>query len=205
MATYSITFYKIMQIYDIIYNRGETMYTKEEQAIKFVIKALEGKKRIKEDIDLSFHSISVGVMLKNNNCDENTVTAGFLHDIIEDSDYDYEYIKENFGDVVADYVLNVSEDLSITDWKQRKIAFIENLEKCNSNIILIEVADKLHNLLSDYELWKKEGRQALATLNTTYDMNKWYYLEMKKLFNSKIKNSNLLDRYNQICDMYFSD
>lgn len=181
------------------------MYTKEEQAIKFVIKALEGKKRIKEDIDLSFHSISVGIMLKNNNCDENTVLAGFLHDIIEDSDYDYEYIKENFGEIVADYVLNVSEDISIKDFKQRKRNFMENLKKCNNNIILIEVADKLHNLLSDYELWKKEGRQALATLNTTYDMNKWYYLEMRKLFNKKIKDSNLLYRYNKICDMYFSD
>lgn len=181
------------------------MYTKEEQAIKLVIKAFEGKKRIKEDIDLSFHSISVGVMLKNNNCDENTVIAGFLHDIIEDSIYDYEYIKENFGEVVADYVLNVSEDMSIKDFKQRKIAFIENLEKGNNNIILIEVADKLHNLLSDYELWKKEGRQALATLNTTYDMNKWYYLEMKRLFNNKLKENKLLDRYNEICNIYFGD
>mgnify|MGYP003292955321 CR=1 FL=1 len=175
------------------------MYTKEEFAIKVVIKALEGKRRIKEDIDLSFHSISVGVMLKNDNCDENTVLAGFLHDIIEDSDYDYQYIKENFGDVVADYVLNVSEDMNIIDWKQRKIAFMENLEKCNNNIILIEIADKLHNLLSDY------GKKALDTLRTTYDMNKWYYLEMRKIFNNKIKNSNLLDRYNGICDLYFSD
>lgn len=74
-----------MQMYDIIYNKGEMMYTKEERAIKFVIKALEGKKRIKKDIVLSFHSISVGIMLKNNNCDENTVLAGFLHDIIEDA------------------------------------------------------------------------------------------------------------------------
>ena len=181
------------------------MYTKEEQAIKFVIKALEGKKRIKEDIALSFHSISVGVMLKNNNCDENTVLAGFLHDIIEDSDFDYEYIKENFGETVADYVLNVSEDMSITDWKQRKIAFIENLENCDNNIVLIEVADKLHNLLSDYKLWKKEGKKALATLRTTYDMNKWYYLEMKELFNRKLSNDALLDRYNEICDIYFRD
>lgn len=181
------------------------MYTKEELAIKVVIKALEGKKRIKEDIDLSFHSISVGLMLKNNNCDENTVLAGFLHDIIEDSDYDYGYIKENFGEVVADYVLNVSEDMSIKDFKQRKMAFMENLEKCNNNIILMEVADKLHNLLSDYELWKKEGKKSLATLRTTYDMNKWYYLEMRKLFNKKINNNALLDRYNEICDMYFDD
>lgn len=179
------------------------MYTKEEQAIKLVVKAFENKKRIKEDINLSFHSISVGFMLKNIGCDEETILGGLLHDIIEDSDYDYEYLADNFGKKVADYVLNVSEDMSIKDWKERKIAFMENLENQDNNNILIEVADKLHNLLSDYHLWKKEGKSALATLRTTYEMNKWYYLEMKKIFNKKLESNSLLDRYNNICKIYF--
>ena len=179
------------------------MYTKEEQAIKLVVKAFENKKRIKEDINLAFHSISVGFMLKNIGCDEDVVLGGLLHDIIEDSDYDYEYLVNNFGKKIADYVLNVSEDMSIKDWKERKIAFLENLEKHDNNIVLIEVADKLHNLLSDYHLWEKEGSSALVTLKTTYEMNKWYYLEMKKIFNKKLDNNDLLYRYNNICKVYF--
>ena len=179
------------------------MYTKEEQAIKLVVKAFENKKRIKEDINLAFHSISVGFMLKNIGCDEDVVLGGLLHDIIEDSDYDYEYLVNNFGKKIADYVLNVSEDMSIKDWKERKIAFMENLEKQDNNIVLIEVADKLHNLLSDYHLWEKEGSSALVTLKTTYEMNKWYYLEMKKIFNKKLDNNDLLYRYNNICKVYF--
>lgn len=179
------------------------MYTKEEQAIKLVVKAFENKKRIKEDINLAFHSISVGFMLKNIGCDEDVVLGGLLHDIIEDSDYDYEYLVNNFEKKIADYVLNVSEDMSIKDWKERKIAFMENLEKQDNNIVLIEVADKLHNLLSDYHLWEKEGSSALVTLKTTYEMNKWYYLEMKKIFNKKLDNNDLLYRYNNICKVYF--
>ena len=179
------------------------MYTKEEQAIKLVVKAFENKKRINEDINLAFHSISVGFMLKNIGCDEDVVLGGLRHDIIEDSDYDYEYLVNNFGKKIADYVLNVSEDMSIKDWKERKIAFMENLEKQDNNIVLIEVADKLHNLLSDYHLWEKEGSSALVTLKTTYEMNKWYYLEMKKIFNKKLDNNDLLYRYNNICKVYF--
>lgn len=49
------------------------MYIKEEQAIRLVVKAFENKKRIKENINLSFHSISVGFMLKNLGCDEDVV------------------------------------------------------------------------------------------------------------------------------------
>lgn len=181
------------------------MYTKEEEAIHFVIKAFENKKRIKENINLSFHSISVGFMLKGIGCDEETVLSGLLHDIIEDTDYNYEYLLNNYGQVVADDVLSVSEDMSIKDWHQRKVKFIESLSSKSNNVILIELADKLHNLLSDYELWKTKGKEALETLNIRYEDNKWYYLEMKELFNSRLNNNVLLNRYNEICKQYFEN
>ncbi|MBQ7140047.1 MAG: hypothetical protein IJO32_00925 [Bacilli bacterium] len=88
---------------------------------------------------------------------------------------------------------------------ERKIKFINNLYNENEDIILIELADKLHNLLSDYNLFEQNGKDVLATLNTSYDDNKWYYLEMKKLFNKKLSNNKLLDRYNEICNIYFID
>lgn len=181
------------------------MYTKEEQAIKFVIKAFENKKRIKEDIDLSFHSISVGFMLKNIGCSETVVISGLLHDVIEDTDYDYDDIYEIFGKDIADNVLLLSENKNIENFEERKIEFIDRLSIQNNDLILIEVADKLHNLLSDYVLWEKNGKDALATLSTTYEMNKWFHLEMRKLFNDKLEDSILLKRYNDICDLYFSE
>lgn len=181
------------------------MYTKEEQTIKFVIKAFENKKRIKEDIDLSFHSISVGFMLKNIGCSEKIVISGLLHDVIEDTDYDYDDIYEIFGKDIADNVLLLSENKNIENFEERKIEFIDRLSIQNNDLILIEVADKLHNLLSDYVLWEKNGKDALATLSTTYEMNKWFHLEMRKLFNKKLEDSILLKRYNDICDLYFSE
>lgn len=181
------------------------MYSKEEQALRLVVKAFENKRRIKENINMAFHSITVGFMLKNIGCDEETVLTGLLHDIIEDTAYDYEYLKNNYGEKVADNVLAISEDMTIKDWRQRKIAFIENLSTKNENIILVEVADKLHNLLSDYDLWKEEGNKALATLSTSYEDNKWYYLEMKKVFNARLKENSLLNRYNEICKIYFEN
>ena len=173
------------------------MYTNEEEAIKLVVKAFENKKRLKEDINLSVHSLTVGFMLKDIGCDEKVVISGLLHDIIEDTEYDYDYLKENFGTEIADYVKAVSEDTSIKDWHKRKEIFIENLYNKNEDIILIELADKLHNLLSDYNSFQKEGKKGLAT-SVTYEDNCWYYLEMKKLFNEKLTNNRLLERYNNI-------
>jgi len=180
------------------------MYTNEERAIKLVIKAFENQKRIKEDINLSVHSINVGYMLKDIGCSEEVVISGFLHDIIEDTEYDYEYLLKNFGKVVADNVLAVSENTNIKDWRLRKKEFLERFEKASVDILLIELADKLHNLVFDYDVYLRNGKEALATLNITYDMNKWYYTEMGKLFNERInKNNKLLSRYNEICKIYF--
>lgn len=181
------------------------MYNNEEKAIKFVIKVFEGQKRIKEDIDMSFHSITVGFMLKSIGCSEEVVVSGFLHDIIEDTSYDYEYIKDNFGKKIADNVLILSEDITIKDFYKRKEVFIEKILQSNEDILLIELADKLHNLLSDYDLWKEKGTYALKTLDTTYEMNKWFYLKIKEIFNNRLKENVLLKRYNDITKLYFEN
>lgn len=181
------------------------MYTELESAIHFVFIAFNNKKRIKEDINVAFHSITVATMLKEEQCDYDTVLTGLLHDIIEDTNYTYEDLKHRFGKKIADNVLMISENKKITDFKLRKQEFIDRLCKVPDNIIKVEIADKLHNLLSDYELYKKEGKNALATLNTTYEMNKWYYLELLKVFENRITNSKLLDRYKEIVNIYFNN
>lgn len=182
------------------------MYTKIEEAIHFTMKALKEKRRLKENIDLSFHSISVGMMLMKEKCNEETIITGFLHDIIEDSDYTYENIKEKFGEKIANNVLLLSENKDIIEFKPRKIEFINRISKSKDNIILIELADKLQNLLSDYELYCIEGIKALETRTTTYEMNKWYYLKFLKLFETRLDSNNtLLKRYQEIVNIYFGN
>ncbi len=179
------------------------MYNQEEKIIHFVFLAFDGLRRKKENIALSFHSIMVGTMLKNAGCDEKTVFIGYLHDIIEDTKYDYNYLLENFGKYIADGVLKLSEDKSIADYVERKKAFLSQLEKADDNLIIVEIADKLQNLISDYEEYKKNGKKALITEANNLEEQKWYYLELKKLFNNKVPKNELLDRYNQIIYEYF--
>ncbi len=179
------------------------MYTKEEEAIRFIVKAFENKKRQKEDINSSFHSIGVGFMLKSIGCDEETVLTGLLHDVIEDTQYDYNYIKENYGKKVADNVLSISEDESIINLADRETKFIDNLNNVNDNIVLVEIADKLHNLLSDYEIWKAKGKEAFYTANSSYEVAKRKYLKYQELFNTRISNNQLLDRFNYLVNLYF--
>ena len=178
-------------------------YLLEEEIIHFVFKAFYGMKRKKEDIELSFHSIMVGNMLKNCGCDETTVYIGYLHDIIEDTNYNYEYLYEKYGEKIANGVLYLSENKDIENYIDRKKDFINKIKDADSNIILVELADKLQNLISDYDMYLEKGKDYLVTEANNFEELKWFYLELKKLFNDKIPSNELLVRYNEIVKEYF--
>lgn len=181
------------------------MYTNEEKILHFIFIAFQGMKRKKENIDLVFHSVMVGNMLKNINSSEVIVNTGYLHDIIEDTSYTYEDIANKFGKQLADNVSKLSEDKTITDYKERKQEFINRLKNYDSDLLLVELADKLQNLVSDYELFSKQGKESLPTEGKNYSQIKWLYTSLKDLFNEKLNNNTLLERYNNIYEEYFKD
>ena len=141
------------------------MYTFEEDILHFIFIAFKGLKRKKEDIDLVFHSVMVGNMLKNIGCSENIVYTGYLHDIIEDTKYSYEDLKERYGKELADNVQKLSENTKILNYKERKEEFINRLKTYNNNLILVELADKIQNLVSDYSLFLSLGKLSKASIN----------------------------------------
>ncbi len=179
------------------------MYNLEESIIHFVFLAFQDKKRKKEYIDMSFHSIMVGAMLKSAGYSDRIVNIGYLHDVIEDTDYTYEDISTKFGKDIADGVKEVSELSENGTWREKKEKFFKNLEKSSNDIIAVELADKLQNLLSDYELFLANGENSLLTESDNLDNFKWYYTSLQKLFNDRLENNVLLDRYNNIIEVYF--
>lgn len=180
------------------------MYSLEEDIIHFIFLCFKGKKRKKEDVDLVFHSVIVGNMLKNIGCDDKTVYVGYLHDVLEDTDCTFEELSDKFGEELANKVMLLSEDKSISDYRKRKTEFIKKLKQCeDKSILYVELADKLHNLVSDYELWRKNGKDSLMTESDNFDNFQWYYLEFQKFFNEELKENQLLDRYNEIVSLYF--
>ena len=173
------------------------IYTNIEEAIHFVFKAFHNINRRREEIGAAFHSISVGFMLKEIGCNEKTIIAGLLHDIIEDTIYTYEDIKELFGQDIADIVKQVSEDYNLIDWKERKEELVGRLENASLEILLIEAADKLQNLLTDYHLFEK-GKK----IYYNFDDVKWYYCAIYEILIKNFDN-DLTNRYKSLISMYF--
>ncbi|MFA5602583.1 MAG: HD domain-containing protein [Bacilli bacterium] len=180
------------------------MYTNIERAIHFAFIANKGQKRKNENIDFTFHPISVGMILKEYNFKDEIIITGILHDIIEDTNYSYEDIKKEFGEKIANNVLFISEDKNIKNPLERKKDIIKRLENADINILMVECADKLHNLISDYNLFQQIENKIWNRSLLSIDENKWFYKELLNIFKSnKEHNKELVQRYENIVNYYF--
>jgi len=180
------------------------MYNKVEEAIHFMVKANKGQKRKNENIEKSFHPMIIFTMLRNYTTTEDVLIAALLHDIINDTEYGYEEIEERFGTLVADMVADLSENMAIAKWIDRKKDYINRMKTCyDINVINIMLADRLHNLLSNYDNYLKIGDKIWKNTGGSKDENCWLYRECYYIAKNNHAYQGLLDRYKEMIKIYF--
>ena len=182
------------------------MYNRVEAAIHFMIRALHGQKMKNENIDKSFHSMIVYSMIRDVSKTEDVLVSALLHSIINDTEYGYEEIEEMFGTLVADMVSDLSEDMSIAKWLDRKKDYIRRMRANNDiNVINIMLADKLDMLLSNYDNYLKNGDKIWKNTGGSKDENRWLYREVYYIAKKVGADEGMLSRYKELVKVYFGD
>ena len=74
-----------------------------------------------------------------------TICAAWLHDTIEDTDTDFDSIRDRFGKNVADIVVSVTKDNRLPK-KQREIKYAKDLKSSNVKSKIVKIADILANV-----------------------------------------------------------
>lgn len=135
-----------------------------ELAYEYAQKA-HGKQKRKTGEPYIQHSLHTAFILAGIKADLNTVIAGLLHDIPEDTEYTLEDTAKNFGKEVAGLVGGITK---LSKIKYRGIErYRESLRKMflamahDLRVILIKFADRLHNLRT-LEALPAEKRQRIA-------------------------------------------
>jgi GTP diphosphokinase / guanosine-3',5'-bis(diphosphate) 3'-diphosphatase len=117
-----------------------------------------------------YHPWGAAKILAGLQLDEATLAATLLHDVVEDTSTDIEELRVEFGDEIANLVEGVTK-LTRVKFQSREHAEAENYRKLivamaeDLRVILIKLADRLHNLRTIEYLGKqKQLQKARETL-----------------------------------------
>ena len=141
-----------------------------EKAFEFAKKLHSGQYRVSEEPYI-IHPMEVVKILIGLRADKHTLMAGFLHDILEDTDTKPEELQELFGDDVLNLVQGVTK-LGKLQFKSTEERQAENFRRMfiamasDVRIIFLKLADRLHNMRTlNYMAPAKQQRIAQETLD----------------------------------------
>jgi (p)ppGpp synthase/HD superfamily hydrolase len=162
------------------------------EAIKFVAEAHSGHYRKGTKVPYISHLLNVMRILAENDCEEDVLIAGLLHDAVEDTSTTLIEIENKFGAKVANIVKGVSESSKLdktqpkADWKSRKIETLETLKtEANVDILLVACADKLDNARSTLQARQKVGERIWERFNAGKEAQIWYFVSLVEIFASR--------------------
>ncbi|HXH97855.1 MAG TPA: bifunctional (p)ppGpp synthetase/guanosine-3',5'-bis(diphosphate) 3'-pyrophosphohydrolase [Gaiellaceae bacterium] len=133
------------------------------RAFRFAAAAHDGQQRRSGEPFIT-HPTGVAKICARLRLDEQTIAAALLHDVVEDTDTDLGAVREEFGDEVAQLVDGVTK-LTRVQFQSREQAEAENYRKMvvamaeDVRVILVKLADRLHNLRTIEYLGKQKQIQ----------------------------------------------
>ena len=169
MEKYEITFNEIRELLQNEHYQ-ENDIQELEKAFEFSKKLHDGQYRISEEPYI-IHPMEVVKILISLRADKHTLMAGFLHDILEDTETKPEEIKELFGEDVLNLVQGVTK-LGKLQFKSKEERQAENFRRMfiamasDVRIIFLKLADRLHNMRTlNYMSAQKQQKIARETLD----------------------------------------
>lgn len=116
------------------------------------------------------HPVAVAKILFKLGMDNECIIGALLHDVVEDTEYDLDYIKKEFGDEVALLVDGVTK-LGQISLSSREEVQAENIRKMfiamneDIRVIIIKLCDRLHNMRTlEHMPPHKQREKSLETL-----------------------------------------
>ena len=177
MSSLSIGKEEVLTIEEII-SKAKTYIEDEEQiqviekAYKFAKEKHDGQFRKSGEAYIT-HPMNVALILISVYADYETISAGLLHDVLEDCDCTDEEMKSVFGENITKLVKGVTK-LSKINFSTENEYLIDYYKKIivgmseDVRVIIIKLADRLHNMRTLWALpsdrQKVKAREALEIL-----------------------------------------
>lgn len=118
------------------------------------------------------HPVEVSIILASLEMDDETICAGLMHDVLEDTDYSKEEMQKEFGEEITELVDGVTK-LKNLKYKTKQETQIESIRKMvlamanDIRVIIIKLSDRLHNMRT---LEYKTREKQISTANETLEI-----------------------------------
>ena len=181
-----------------------------EKAMAFALKAHSGQKRKQTNNPYILHPIESAVIAQRMCDDEDVIAAAILHDVLEDSDNDFDNLKELFGEKIAKLVASASEDKmdnipAEESWEIRKKETIEKLNYIDNLAKIVIFSDKLSNLRSIHHDYILIGDQLWIRFNQKdKSKHEWYYRSVLEKM-SEFSHTNEFKEYTLLLEIVFGN
>ncbi len=148
------------------------------------------------------HLLAVTSIVIENGGTEDEVIAALLHDAVEDAGgaATREEIRRRFGENVAAIVdgLTDTDQTPKPPWRARKEAYLAHLNEASSSVLLVSLADKIHNATSILRDLRNEGDGVWSRFTGGKEGSLWYYRALVEAFRARGQFPALTDELDRI-------
>jgi (p)ppGpp synthase/HD superfamily hydrolase len=177
-----------------------------EQAIRAASVLHKGQVR-KGDTPFPYitHLYAVAMLVSDYTDDEDIIVAALLHDTLEDTDYTPEELQDDFGGIVKDIVLGVTQPEPDAEgkeaWKNAKKQYIKQLKNAPEGSLMVSAADKIHNMRCIVEDFYDKPSEFTASFGGSINDRLLQYQEISNVLNRRL-NNGILDEFNHVFTEY---
>lgn len=153
----------------------------KEKALNYAIKAHKNQvRKAEKEKPAIIHSMGVGKLLEEYGFDDNVVAAGYLHDVVEDTEITIEEIYQEFGEDIGFLVSGATEQDRTLPWEERKLATINRIKLLPFRAKAVVLADKIKNTENLINLFERKGSRDYSSFNRGKEKKVWYWQESYK-------------------------
>jgi len=164
-----------------------------EKAVRVSVAAHGGQTRKGDNLPYIIHPFMVALKLAKYNFSDAVIAAALTHDVLEDTDFGEEKLKQELGSEVLEIVKAVTNDDSLP-WEEKKKKYVETVRSGSEGAKAVAVADKIHNLESLMIAYAEQGPELWKKFNRGKEQKLWFENEVLKMLKQAWKHP-LIDEY----------